>query len=77
MDLEFEAETFITQTQVMPGSPQVHHVLMYALAPAMAQAVHDANGEDGTIGHFALRSVSPAVVVTTMGSQHNCYVPVN
>ena len=28
MDLEFEEETFITQTQVIPGSPQVHHVLI-------------------------------------------------
>ena len=51
MDLEFEEETFITQTQVLPGSPQVHHVLMYALAPQMADAVRNADGEDGTVGY--------------------------
>ena len=51
MDLEFEEETFITQTQVLPGSPQVHHVLMYALAPEMSEAVRNADGEDGTVGY--------------------------
>ena len=51
MDLELEEETFITQTQVLPGSPQVHHVLMYALAPQMAETVRNADGNDGTVGY--------------------------
>ena len=37
MDLA-EEETFITQTQVLPGSPQVHHVLM-CVCSTMAEAV--------------------------------------
>lgn len=51
MDVDFETETFITETQVIPGSPQVHHVLMYALAPEMSEAAQQANGEDGTVGY--------------------------
>ena len=51
LDLSFEEETFITQTQVKPGSAQVHHVLIYALDPEMANAVEVGNGADGTIGY--------------------------
>lgn len=51
LELNFEEETFITQTQVKAGSPQVHHVLIYALAPEMAESVINANGADGTVGY--------------------------
>ena len=51
MDVDFESETFITETQVLPGSPQVHHVLMYALNPEMSDAVRNADGQDGTVGY--------------------------
>ncbi len=51
MDVDFTEETFITETQVIPGSPQVHHVLMYALAPEMTEAIQNADGADGTVGY--------------------------
>lgn len=51
LDMEFEKETFITQTQVLPGSQQVHHVLVYALDPLMSEAVQNSDGADGTVGY--------------------------
>lgn len=51
LDLSFDKETFITQTQVTPGSSQVHHVLVYALDPQMTDAIQSANGADGTVGY--------------------------
>lgn len=51
LDANFPEHTFITQTQVKPGTPQVHHVLIYALAPEMAAAVDEANGADGQVGY--------------------------
>jgi hypothetical protein len=51
LELQFDEETFITQTQVIPGSGQVHHVLIYALDPSMADAIQNANGADGTVGY--------------------------
>ena len=51
LDIDFEEETFIIQTQVKPGSSQVHHVLIYALDPSMKDAVYAADGSDGTVGY--------------------------
>lgn len=60
LDAQFTEETFITQTQVIPGSNQVHHVLIYALAPEMRGAVEQANGADGEIGYSCFGDPFPA-----------------
>jgi len=60
LDIEFAEETFITQTQVIPGSSQVHHVLIYALDPIISGAVQSANGSDGVIGYPCFGDPFPA-----------------
>ena len=39
LELNFETETFIRETQVKPGNSLVHHVLIYALDPSQKESV--------------------------------------
>ncbi|TVR04140.1 MAG: hypothetical protein EA398_03040 [Deltaproteobacteria bacterium] len=51
MDSLFEEDTWIEATQVLPGSPQVHHVLLYALSPEQVELAEAATAEEDTPGY--------------------------
>ena len=59
LDMAIDKETFVTQTQVTPGSSQVHHVLVYALHPELAQDVINADGSDGQVGYSCFGAPFP------------------
>jgi len=59
LDMDFEEETFIVETQVKPGSNQVHHVLVYALDPIFSGDILEADGQDGKQGYTCFGAPFP------------------
>ena len=49
--LDFGEDLYLQAAQIVPGSPQVHHVLVYALDPSLAADVEAATVEDERPGY--------------------------
>lgn len=51
LDLTFPTETYLRASQVVAGSSQVHHVLVYAMGPERAAAIAAADAADPRPGY--------------------------
>ena len=59
LELEFETETFIRETQVKPGNSLVHHVLIYALDPSQKESVLAADAASERPGYMCFGAPFP------------------
>lgn len=50
-EIEFNEETWLTGTHVVPATASVHHVLVYALSPTSVEAALTADAEDEGLGY--------------------------
>jgi hypothetical protein len=60
LDIDIEEETFLIETQVKPGSPLVHHVLVYALDSVFSEGILQADGQDGQKGYSCFGAPFPS-----------------
>ena len=51
LDLDFEEDVYLSGTQVIPGSPAVHHVLVYALTGEQIEQMEAADAADPGPGY--------------------------
>jgi len=51
LDLDFPTDTYLVGSQVVPGSSQVHHVLVYAMGEDRQAAIDAADAADPGIGY--------------------------
>ncbi len=58
-DIEFTEETWLVGSEVVAGSPAVHHVLVYALGPALAAQVRAADDAEAGPGYTCLGGLLP------------------
>lgn len=58
----FESARYLTASQVVPGSPQVHHVLVYALGPELRERVEAADAADEGPGYTCFGGPLPNAV---------------
>ena len=55
LDLDFEEDVYLSGTQVIPGSPAVHHVLVYALTGEQIEQMEAADAADPDWLHLLRR----------------------
>ena len=65
LDMEIPEEAFVEGTQVLPGSPQVHHVLVYAVPGYLKAELMAAAEEDGQPGYPCFAGPVPTDDETT------------
>ncbi|MFT4622394.1 MAG: hypothetical protein ACI8PZ_001050 [Myxococcota bacterium] len=57
--VDFSSETWLTASQVLPGTPQVHHALVYALRPSQRELVAGLEAEDPEVGYTCFGAPIP------------------
>ena len=75
MDLTFDEDTWVVGSQVVPGSAQVHHVLLYALTPAQADAALRAAEAEAGPGYTCFGGPLPGGGVSSPPTQIGAWVP--
>jgi len=60
LDLEFPEDTWVEGVSVVPGSQQVHHVLLYSMADASLQAALTADAEEDGPGYTCFGGPNPS-----------------
>jgi hypothetical protein len=60
LDGEFEEETFVRGVDVLPGSAQVHHVLVYAVTAQAAEAILEADSAEVGPGYTCFGGPNPS-----------------
>jgi len=68
MDSFFDDDAWVEATQVLPGSPQVHHVLIYALSPEQVDQAEAAAAEEEAPGYPCFGGPLPSAAGDASGS---------